>query len=321
MKILLLLVAAQVVIYFIVQYEPEKPEAELASSKMVPEDVAEGLDTFIISERVDGIVTELIFVRQGEGWRVSNHNDIPGFDSKIDNILKRLSNMTRGWPVSKTEEAVKRLETTEDNYLFKLRFLKEGNELHKIYVGTSRGFKRHHFRVQDEQNVYQNDFHSRLYTVKLDTWIDKRMFIQPRETLARISINDATLVRNAEGELVLEDLAKGEFMRNARAKRLESFFAEITLDTVLDQSAADEFLKTEPVVVSVVTEDGDELTYKVFKKEDDTYALKVSSRDEYFSVQKLLVKRVFGNDRASLVKGSESEADDSTTENAGQEVP
>ena len=119
-------------------------------------------------------------LRIGEEWKYGD--DVPANKSKIEAVLKKLSNTSAGWPVGTTGSAAERFEVTDN--LFQRRLVAKAGEtlVADIYLGTSPSFRKVHARHASGGPVYSIDFSNYEVGAEENEWLDKGLF-RPRGSI------------------------------------------------------------------------------------------------------------------------------------------
>lgn len=173
-NILGIFLAAQLILVLVVwglgQQEVEAPQSFLSFDSAT-------IDKLSIS---DG-ETSVELVRNGDEWKFGD--EVPASKSKVEDVLKKLGDMSAGWPVGATGSAAERFEVTDDR--FQRRLVAKAGEVAvaDIYLGTSPSFRKVHARHVEGGPVYSIDFSNYEVGVAASDWLDKGLF-RPQGSIA-----------------------------------------------------------------------------------------------------------------------------------------
>ncbi len=203
--------AAQLILVLVVwglgQRDAEAPQAFLSFDSAI-------VDKLSIS---DG-ETSVELLRIGEEWKYGD--DVPANKSKIEAVLKKLSNTSVGWPVGTTGSAAERFEVTDN--LFQRRLVAKAGEalVADIYLGTSPSFRKVHARHASGGPVYSIDFSNYEVGAEENEWLDKGLF-RPRGSIAGLERKGQFVAtkRNGTWSSGGDDLSQSEI--NKLAARFE----------------------------------------------------------------------------------------------------
>lgn len=285
---------------------------------------AGGTDRIVIEEPMQ---TSLELVKQGGKWVIPAANSFPAAPKKIAELLDKLADLNKSWPVATTSEAAKQLKVSKDDFNKKLTF-KQGDETRsELLLGTSPGFRKVHARVEGEAPIYSIEFNAYEAPTKAEDWYDRQVLSVPRASIERLELGSLALERTESG-LRLSDLSEGEEMNSEAVSSLVSSLSGLGFQEVLGVEEKPEYKLGSPVFAfNVNAKERGRITYTAGALDDKSYVLKSSELPFFFKVEKAAIDRLKDAERASLVKPREAaapaqeDAAQSPEAQAGQEAP
>ena len=159
----------------------------------------EAVDELSISDQE----SELVLVREEAGWQVGA---LPADDTKIDELLQKMSALAAPWPVAQSAASAARFEVQKDNFQRRVVLRGGTDVIADLYLGTSPGYQRVHARRTDSDDVYSIGLSNFELAVGVDNWLDKGL-LALEDAPARVVLEYAaeemspqTLERRAAGE-------------------------------------------------------------------------------------------------------------------------
>lgn len=115
-------------------------------------------------------------------WQMGD--GLPVADSRINELLKQLEALRRGWAVATTDEAAKRFEVTEEKFKRKVRLLQGDQEVDALLVGTSPSFRQSHVRKPGDDEIYSVKLDEFSLATDRDNWLDTQLMRPNGEIVA-----------------------------------------------------------------------------------------------------------------------------------------
>lgn len=279
---------------------------------------AQAIDEIRI-EKEDQRQVEL--TKQKGKWRVLQLNNFPADQDKIEDFLKTLAALKKGWPVATTTAAQKRFKVAENSFERRITLSYAGRNIDTLYIGSSPSFRKVHARSKGDDAVYAVKFNDYEAGAKPEDWIDKGILKHQASEIKSVQIADFILSRLGEN-LVVEGIDKRtEETVAEEAERLVKKIANLRIRNVLGTTVKPDYNQDRPILsYTIVLSSGDSEKYVFSKPQDaDYYVLKPSHREEYFKVDAWSVDEIKKIGRSKLVreKGSAKEV---TKDNDGSKI-
>lgn len=236
-------------------------------------------------------------------WVLPDEGDFPVAQKRVDEMLDKLAELEKGWPVATTSGASRRFKVAEDAYERKLTLFSGDEVVSRLYVGTSPGFRKVHLRPHDEAAVFVAELNTWEMDVQADGWIDKEVLKLDEAGLEEVEIAGKLTLRNQQGELQLVGLKERESTNAEEARNLVSKLSGLRIQALKseEEGAAYE-QKDAEFDIQVTLKDGKQFSYQFFEQENKPhYLLKRSDRDRYFEVASHLVDPLKDASREKLV--------------------
>ena len=100
---------------------------------------------------------------------------LPVAKDRINDVLKQLEELRRGWAVANSDEAANRFEVTEEKFKRKVRFLQGDKEMDLLLVGTSPSFRHAHVRKSGDDAIYSAKLDEFSLATERDHWLDTQL--------------------------------------------------------------------------------------------------------------------------------------------------
>jgi len=289
------------------RYQPGGPFLEIA------EDAIDRVE-------ITGEQGETLVITRGEaGWQLPEHDKAPADMAKLKALLDRLAGLSSGLVVATSAEAANRFQVADTAFHRHILLFADGQEVANFYIGTSPGFRQVHARRAGEAAIVT----VALSTFELETapeeWLDKELVKIAEEQLVGVVYPDFTLTRQ-DGHWLLADLAPGENLDNEAVADLTLRVGGLTIQSVLDpQDAGPLFQGPLDLQYTLILADDSRLEYR-FVKSGESYALRVSGREQVFKVHQLPVEGLQKFTRQSLLQSEQSPQGEPDSPETGTEV-
>lgn len=281
-------------------------------------------------------------VKQHGQWLVHNDFDVPANAFKVDDLIGKLSGVKRGLPIATSREALQRFKVDDDNFERRISLGANGKTLTTVYLGDSPGVRKSDARTANDQAVYVVELPTYELPVSTDQWFKSDLLKVSTDKLAEIDFDAATAhglkLTHAAASSDAKDqskatadswqakgLARDQQLDNARAEALATELANLTVSTVLGQTAKPEWQTDHPLLeLTLKDKQGHTQTLSLSKLNDgkqndgkqdtsDTYVLKSSSRPWYFGVTSSEAKSLLdASNPATLTARAETSAPKAT---------
>lgn len=250
---------------------------------------------------------KLVLKKKDAEWVLPTIDEFPVADGKVDQFLKTLSRLQKGWPVATTAGAAERFKVSEEVFERKLALNSQGENLAELYVGTSPSFRKVHLRLDGSDDIYNVPFSAYEAAVDTEDWEDKGFLGIEEKDIQRVDLPSVNLLRG-DGKFSLVDLGDGEEMNMTESENLLRKVASPSYMSVLGKTEKPEFKRSSPAFSYTLSLAEDKtVTYSFSKPGDgDDYVLKVSNQPYFFKVNKYTAEGLRDATREKLVKKKES---------------
>ena len=246
--------------------------------------------------------------RKDGKWVIPAMAEFPADEGQVKQLIDKVAELKKGWPVATTSEAAERFKVTADSHERRIVLKEGGKEVGSVLVGTAPTYRQAHIRVPSSSDVYSLEFASHDAPSRNEQWMDKGLLRLPQDKVSGISVHDLVLERK-DGKFNVADLKEGETQKDGEIPPVVSAATSPSFDTVQGKGP-DALAKLEPAdfQVTVKREGGDPVVYK-FKKEvaGGAYLFSVSTQPYVFRVSESLVKSLAEANRTKLVEVKQPE--------------
>lgn len=245
-------------------------------------------------------------------WLLTDMADFPADSARVQALVERIAGLERGWPEATTAEAASRFKVAADGFEHRLT-LSNGEELARVYFGTSAGLRRVYLRSEGEEDILSMEIEARELETGADNWIDTSVLQRELGQVARLELPGLTLVRQGE-TLVPEGLVEGEEVVVASRDALVKRVTGLSVESVLAAADPAGVVLADPTLqFTVELTNGERLDY-VFGQPpqpqateqgvpvNHTFLLRVTGQDRLFVVEGWQVDEIRHLNRAALVR-------------------
>lgn len=273
--------------------------------------------------KVDRLVIEgpeaakVTLAKTDGGWHLPDAADFPADRDRIEQLLKRLSELRSGTPVATTPGAQQRFRVSDADFERRISLHAGDKTLGTLYLGTAPSLRQINARAANSEAIFAVELGAHEFPVKNDDWIDHTVLRVPRDELVAIDVaglhlervpdsppaadaNAAAAKNPTDGAATdakaagiegaaprthwqVSGLAAGESLNAAAADSLADKLAELRISAQLGSEEKSEYGLDNPVLSLQVTRKGDgPVEYRLGKApQKDEYTLKVSNRAQY----------------------------------------
>ena len=130
----------------------------------------------------------IVLVKHGDKWTVANYHDYPVEDSKVSDLLDKVSGMQARGAVAHGTARAKQLDVADDSYQRKLVLTAGGHDL-TLYIGSSAGGRTVSVRLAGQDTIYGVSGVS-AYGVGVDptSWVDPEYFKAEDKDIASFEV-------------------------------------------------------------------------------------------------------------------------------------
>lgn len=275
--------------------------------------------------KVDRLVIEgpeaakVALTKTDGNWHLPDAADFPADRNRIEQLLKRLSELRGGTPVATTPGAQQRFRVSDADFERRITLHAGDKTLGTLYLGTAPSLREINARAATTEAIFAVELGAHEFLVKSDDWIDRTLLRMPRDEIVAVDVAglhlervpdptptmEATTKASAENQTdgVATDagtgtiggaaprtqwratgLAAGESLNSAAADALAGKLADISISALLGTEEKIEYGLRKPVLSFQVTRKGGApVEYRLGKApQGDEYTLKVSNRTQYF---------------------------------------
>jgi hypothetical protein len=266
--------------------------------------------------------SKLVLAKQDDAWVLPEEERLPVAETKVDALLKKLSELQKGLPVATSEGALRRFKVAADQFERKLILSAGDQQVAQLLVGSSAGFRKAHVRPIGEAVVYSVEFNT--WDVGLDSgdWMDKSILQLDGDQVSRIDMPEYSISRE-DGGLTLAGLIGEEKTDRDAAESLFEKLVTLRVDGLADSEEATILESdTAKLEIKVVMNEGEPLLYRFWEPEKaGHFLLKRSDRQRTFKVAKHLVEAISQVTREKLVLKHDQSLPDSSKQTNQQAEP
>lgn len=224
------------------------PWIELDQSKLTRLEISDGENSAVV-------------VRGEGGWTLEG---LPADETKVSDILDKLTKIEAPWPVGTSADALERFEVSEHSYQKRVQAFSDDQAVLDLLLGTSPGYQRVHARKADTSEVFSVALSNYELPASTDGWLDKEL-LSSENTPANIlfSSTDGQSTRldeTEEGWLVNGETADQE-SANTYANRFKALrvLGLHTVDTMLEPQGTVEIGNPVSMTLEILreTDEGD----------------------------------------------------------------
>ena len=267
----------------------------------------------------------LVLEKKDGKWVLPAAFGFPASMSKFDQTLRKLADMTRSWPVGKTDDAARQFKLTDKDFERKITFSKGDKPIKILYLGSSPEFRKVHAKLSDDPLIYAINFSTFEATTAAADWLDKDLLKIEAKEIARIEVNSLVL-KGEDGKFSVEGVGAEEEARQTEVDSLAAKVRGLAIQDVIGTEEPDAAKGSQPAYqFSLTTKSGEKRDYSFWGPVAEThYLLKVSTQPYYLKAAKAVVEEIKNLDRKGLIraKGEQEAAPASAgTENSTQTPP
>jgi len=302
-----LLLLCQIGLVLVQQYGSADYGAFQPEKALIPFD-PEVIDTIRIAKSKQ---EEIMLKKQDGHWILPGLNAFPADNNAVQDFLRKLQGLKKGWPVATTAEAAKRFKVDKGDYERRIILFTGNKKAAELFIGTSPGYRKVHARAANKNEVFSVAFAAYEAGVKNSDWLDRDILKHDVKEISAIELPGIKLVRQKDG-FTVDDLSTDEKTVDHEAQSLAEKIAGLTIEDVLGpENNSDSHLNTPDLAIILTLQGKKKQTY-LFGKPDkgDWYVLKVSGRKNLFRVASWQVKAIKEISRDKLV--SKKTAPDNT---------
>jgi len=231
-------------------------------------------------------------------WQTGD--DFPADQNKVDKLLSTLETLKVGLPVTTSRGALQRFKVDVDDYERYVQLQKDGNTVAELYLGAGAGARQSHVRNGEQDTIYTVAIGSYDAPSKKEDWQDKSILELDNKNVKgielaglKLQLNNTTDNKDVAIQWEAKSLAEDKLVnQNAINESLPKLLA-LSIDNVLGKEIKPEYGLETPLLEIKLVFTGGERQYQFGKlKDEDSYVLKVSDRDEYFKIASFIGKPV-----------------------------
>ncbi len=244
---------------------------------------------------------EIKLERTDSGWILAD-DGFPADPDKVNQLLDQVAGLSAGEVVARTEGARERFKVADNSYKRRVTLHTGDDDRVRLFFGTSPGKDRIHARVEGEKPIQVVQFGTYDAPTNLADWQDKGVLQITSDRIAGLDLDGLQLQRK-DSKTTADNrdqagqpaswraakLPEGKVLQQPAVQRLTQQLATLRFEEILSEKQSDGYHWDQPVLqLTVQRSEGEPVEYRLAKKsvkdEQTEYALKASSRKEYFSL-------------------------------------
>jgi hypothetical protein len=284
-QILTAVLAVQILIIVLVYWPRSGPGAGEGVPLLQESDAASV--TGITIEDSEG--NRIRLAKSGEAWILPEADDFPCKSESVEAFLTKLSAITLGQPVTRTEESQAKLQVAAQDFMRKVTLEIQGGEI-VLYLGSSPSYGATHIRLEGQPETYLNSaLQSYEVNANAASWVDTSYLKLAQTDITSLSLQNGNgswrFVRDAQGDWRMPTLVEGELLNETQVDSLLNRVASVTMMRPLGVEELPSYGMDEPLALVTVGIDDATYTVQVGAKDpdDNSYVLK-SSESPYYVV-------------------------------------
>ncbi|WP_019601561.1 DUF4340 domain-containing protein [Teredinibacter turnerae] len=193
-KVLAGLLVAQLLV--ILALQTNKPGTTQVAAQPLISVNLNTVDTLRIDDSNGGQVT---LRKEGDRWQITNYGDQPADQSKVTELLQKLSDIEVRWPVASSAAAAERFEVAEGSAQKTLTFQTGDRVIDSLFMGTSPSYRRIHVRANGSDDIYQVELAQHDIPANPESWMDKTVLEFEGDILS-VNAGDIAVSRDTNGD-------------------------------------------------------------------------------------------------------------------------
>lgn len=208
----------------------------------------------------------LVLKRGEETWIIPALGDFSADDTRVDELLKSLGEISTRLPVATTADAARRFKVADDGFERRLTLSADDGRKQVLLLGDSAGFRRMYVRRAGDEGIYDVGLGLFQFDVDSDDWIEKDLLALEVDDIQRLERDDLTLIRDQDQGWRLEGIAEGETLRVNDVESAVDKLAKLRIESLTPPDP--ESASTDTVAeLKVTLTDGKTLTYRLMGQE------------------------------------------------------
>ncbi|MBB3167533.1 DUF4340 domain-containing protein [Simiduia aestuariiviva] len=239
-------------------------------------------------------------VKSSEQWRLPDLKSLPADQSKVGNLLAKLSEQKTTYPIATQSNSHERFELTEDNAQRRVQLFAGQASVGHYLLGTSPGLRQLHLRRANEDAVYTVNLNRFDFLGDQQQWLDRSLLAA--KSPVEIAGADFTLKKEEQHWALVdaEDIEVDSGKVSALATALSNLRVQSVAEGVIFEP------ETSAKLQVVNTGQPEPLHYQLMQH-DNKYYIKRSDFDTAFEVSEFDFKRLHAPELSTLVANHNKE--------------
>lgn len=241
------------------------------------------------------------FIKRDGRWLLPGYHEAPADAARLQALLDRLGTASRGFPVARTADAIKRFKVADTDHERRLVASTGDKAVATVYLGQSPGLRKVHARTAQDEAVYAVELDAQDMPVAAAQWLDTSLLKVDAAALAELTITakgkpPLALVRAAAGDKPgapdnaawqAPALPAGQGLDAAQVSVLLGTIGSLRVDGVLGKEARPEWQQDAPdLTLGFKNQQGKAVSWALAKtRSGDTYVLKASDQPWYLELK------------------------------------
>lgn len=243
-------------------------------------------------------------LKRTDGHWTLTDSGFPADPDKVSQLLNQLTGLSAGEVVARTEGARERFKVASKNFKRRITLHTRDQDPVRLYLGTSPGKDRIHARVEGHKPIQVVRLGTYDAPVEVADWQDKGVLQIPSDRIAGLELDGLKLQRKDSGQPAKDGPKSAQpaqwqaaktradkTVRQSTVRQLTQQLATLRFDEILGEEKPGGYNWDQPgLQLTIQRTEGDPVQYRLarksVKKDQTEYALKASSRAEYFKLSK-----------------------------------
>ncbi len=235
--------------------------------------------------------------RAADGWILPDYGSLPVTEARISELLNKLEQLQRGWPVASSEAAAARFEVADDQANRTVEIYKQGKLQAKLLLGNSPAFKQRYLRLAGDSEIYTVALEDHDLPATDKVWLDKQL-LRIEGTITSVTAPSFSLQHTTAGWL---DQSGAAVSDSAAVDRWLERLSGIYVTQMMHGENSTALLASTPDYRLTLVSDGQPVQLDFYLHEERAF-IKSSARPELFEMAKFLADSLIKADLSAFAE-------------------